>query len=78
MCVAIPGEIVSIEGTTAVANFGGVARRVELDLVPESRIGDYILVHAGFAMKILDPTEYKEIKETFEELDAALARAENP
>ncbi|MGB2825589.1 MAG: HypC/HybG/HupF family hydrogenase formation chaperone, partial [Thermoplasmata archaeon] len=53
MCLAVPAEIKSIEGTTAKVDFGGVMRPVNVSLV-DAKIGDYVIVHAGYAIEILD------------------------
>ena len=61
MCLGIPGEIVSIEEgeqlRTAKVRFGGATRDVYLDLVPDAQIGDYVIVHVGFALSKVDPEE---------------------
>ena len=61
MCLAIPGLILSRDETggfpLARVRFGGVVRETRLDFVPEARIGDYVLVHVGFALSRLDPEE---------------------
>lgn len=61
MCLGIPGEIVSIEEgeqlRTAKVRFGGATRDVYLDLVPDAQVGDYVIVHVGFALSKIDATE---------------------
>ena len=61
MCLAIPGRILeaSDEGASRIAKvqFGGVTRQVHLDFVPEANIGDYVLVHVGFAISRIDEAE---------------------
>jgi hydrogenase expression/formation protein HypC len=61
MCLAIPGLILSRDETAgyplARVRFGGVVRETRLDFVPEAEIGDYVLVHVGFALSRLDPEE---------------------
>jgi len=61
MCLAIPGKILSIEGTdlarAAQVDFGGVLREASLVYVPEAEVGDYVIVHAGFAISLLDEVE---------------------
>lgn len=61
MCLAIPGKIVSSEVENGVrigrVEFGGISRMTCLDLVPEASIGDYVLVHVGFAMSRVDREE---------------------
>jgi len=55
MCLAIPSKIESIEeDKTAQVNVLGVTRMVALDLVPHAAIGDYVLVHAGYAIEVVD------------------------
>ena len=58
MCLGIPGKVEKIEGTNARVRFGDVVRETSLDLVPdEVRPGDYVLVHAGFALERIDEDE---------------------
>jgi hydrogenase expression/formation protein HypC len=57
MCLAIPGQILSIEEgelTVGMVSFGGIKKEVCLALVPEARVGDYVIVHVGFAISKLD------------------------
>ncbi|MBC7254544.1 MAG: HypC/HybG/HupF family hydrogenase formation chaperone [Chloroflexi bacterium] len=75
MCLAVPLRVVSIEGATAEVEMGGVTRRVSLVLVPETQVGDYVLVHTGFAISRLDEEEAEETLALFEEM-AQAARAE--
>jgi len=68
MCLAVPGKIVSIEGDDPIlrdgkVNFGGVVKRINLSLVPEAKIGDYVLVHVGLALTIVDEEEAKQVFE---------------
>jgi hydrogenase expression/formation protein HypC len=60
MCLAIPAKVLKIRGGEATVDFGGVKRRVMLTLLPEVRKGDYVLVHTGFAIEVLDENEAKE------------------
>lgn len=62
MCLAVPGKIISIQGEDALeltgrVNFGGVIKEVSLAYVPEAKIGDYVIVHVGFALSLVDETE---------------------
>ncbi len=54
MCLAIPARIESIHDLDAVADMGGVSRTISLWLTPEARVGDYVYLHAGFAISIVD------------------------
>ncbi len=67
MCLAVPMKIVEIKGLDAVAELQGVRRRVRLDLVEDCRVGDYVLIHAGFAIEKLDEEEAKKSLQTWEE-----------
>ncbi|MCS7224409.1 MAG: HypC/HybG/HupF family hydrogenase formation chaperone [Armatimonadetes bacterium] len=63
MCLAVPGQIVEIlDGEEAMAkvNVSGVMRKVSLALVPEAKVGDWVIIHVGFALQILDELEAKE------------------
>ncbi|MEA1958608.1 MAG: HypC/HybG/HupF family hydrogenase formation chaperone [Chloroflexota bacterium] len=60
MCLAVPLLIKSIDGKDAEAEIGGVSRRVSLWLTPEAKVGDYVLVHTGYAINVLDQEEAEE------------------
>lgn len=61
MCLAVPARVVSIEAEQmATVEIGGVGRQVALDLVPETEVGDYVIVHVGFAIERLDEAEAQE------------------
>jgi hydrogenase expression/formation protein HypC len=60
--------IKSIEGTSAQAEIGGVERAISLALTPEARVGDYVLVHTGFAIGVIDEEEAQETLKLLEEL----------
>jgi hydrogenase expression/formation protein HypC len=72
MCLAIPGRIATIEGMTATVDFGGVRRLVQIQLLPEVRTGDHVLVHAGFAIQRLEEDEASEILSLFEQSEHLL------
>jgi len=62
MCLAVPGRILSIEGDDPIlrsgkVDFAGVLKRVNLSYVPDANVGDYVLVHVGFALSIVDEVE---------------------
>jgi hydrogenase expression/formation protein HypC len=68
MCLAVPGKVISIEGDDPIlragkVNFGGVIKRVNLSYVPEAKINDYVIVHVGFALSIVDEEEAKQVFE---------------
>lgn len=67
MCVAVPGEILALEADgTAVVDFGGTRRTVSLALVEGAVPGDYVVVHAGFALHRVDPEEARETLALFQ------------
>ncbi|MCK7546719.1 HypC/HybG/HupF family hydrogenase formation chaperone [Marinobacter koreensis] len=71
MCLAVPGRVISIEGDDPLTrqgrvDFGGVVKSVNLAYVPEVRPDDYVLVHVGFAITIVDAREAERV---FEYLD---------
>ena len=73
MCLAVPGKIVSIEGTdpllrSARVNFGGIVKQINLAYVPEARIGDFVLVHVGFAISTVDEEEAKQVFEYLQKI----------
>jgi len=68
MCLAVPVRIVSIEGTNAEVEIGGVRRQVSLWLTPEARVGDYVLLHTGYAITVIDEAEAEQTLKLFEEM----------
>ena len=71
MCLAIPVKVIAIEDDMAVVELGGVTRQASLMLVPETKVGDYVLLHAGFAIQRLDEEEAQETLRLFAEMAAA-------
>ncbi|MDK9700257.1 MAG: HypC/HybG/HupF family hydrogenase formation chaperone [bacterium] len=72
MCLAVPGIIRSITDGLAKVDFGGVEREIALDLLPEAKVGEYILAHAGFALQTLDVEEAEELLALFREIEEAI------
>lgn len=75
MCLAIPGRIESVTEAgplmrVARVDFGGVTREVNLACVPEAALGDYVLVHVGFALSVIDPAEAERIFGYLREIEA--------
>jgi hydrogenase expression/formation protein HypC len=72
MCLAVPGKILSISGEdnarTGAVSFGGITKEACLTFVPEAKVGDYVLVHAGFAISIVDEAEAAETLEYFRQI----------
>lgn len=81
MCLGVPGKILSIEPnptgmTMGKVSFGGVAKEVCLAYTPEAEVGDYVIVHAGFALNKLDEAEAQEVFALLAEMQAAELAAE--
>jgi len=83
MCLAVPGKIEAIDAADATfrtgrVNFGGIVKSVNLAYVPEAQVGDYVVVHVGFALSIVDEEEaelvFSYLREAgeLEELEAAV------
>lgn len=73
MCLAIPGKIISINNgkdeRTGKVDFNGIVKEVNLTYVPEAKIGDYVIVHVGFAISIVDEKEAKQVFEYLRQMD---------
>ncbi len=86
MCLAIPGRILSLSGDdpllrSARVDFGGVVKEISLAFAPEAGIGDYVLVHVGFAITVIDAAEAARVfahLERIGEIEAATAGREAP
>ena len=83
MCLAIPGKVLEIQETgplrSARVQFGGIVRQVSLNFVPEAELGDYVMVHVGFAISRVDAAEAERTYKLLEEmgmLEAELPPAE--
>ncbi len=70
MCLAIPVLIKSIEDKEAEVEIGGITRRISLELTPEAKVGDYAIIHTGYAINILDQEEAEETLRLLEEIAA--------
>ncbi len=68
MCLAVPVRIVAIEGDEAETEIGGVRRRASIALTPEVRVGDYVLLHTGYAIGVVDEVEAKETLKLLQEI----------
>ncbi len=71
MCLAIPALIKSIDGQQAVADIEGVTRDISLQLTPEAKVGDYVLLHTGYAIGIIDAEEAEETLKLLREMAEA-------
>lgn len=78
MCLALPARVVALlDGQQARIDLGGVAKTVSLALVPEAREGDWVIVHVGHAIGLLDPEEAERTLQLFADLGEAQAREGN-
>ena len=82
MCLAIPGKVLEIEGSgeprMGRVSFAGIEKRVCLEWIPEVKIGDYVIVHVGFAISKMDEAEAMKTLELFREIDGALEELKIP
>ncbi len=74
MCLAVPGKILSIEGVDPVlrsgrVDFAGIVKEINLCYVPDARVGDYVIVHVGFAISIVDEDEADRTFEYLRQID---------
>jgi hydrogenase expression/formation protein HypC len=70
VCLAVPMLITAVDGVTATIESDGLVQRASLMLVPGAAVGDYVLVHAGYALTVMDATEANERLELFAEIEA--------
>lgn len=76
MCLAIPAQVLEIKGYEAVLDFGGVKRKANVSLLEDVKIGDYVIVHVGFAIQKLDKKEAEESLKYWKEILEAESYAE--
>ncbi len=74
MCLAIPARIKAINGTDAEVEIGGITRQTSIMLTPEARVGDYVLLHAGYAINILDQAQAEETLAIFAEMSEIMEK----
>ena len=82
MCLAIPGQVLSITGDDPMAragrvDFGGVVKEINFAFVPEVRVGDYVLVHVGFAISIIDEAEAERVLSDLRDIGVLAAEEDN-
>ncbi|MCR4424424.1 MAG: HypC/HybG/HupF family hydrogenase formation chaperone [candidate division WOR-3 bacterium] len=77
MCLAIPTRIVAIEGERAIGEVGGVQREISIVMTPGVKVGDYVIVHAGFAIQVLNKTAAEETREIFEQMAQRVSELQN-
>ena len=72
MCLAVPLKIVELDGYDAVAEWEGVRRKIRVDFIPDPEVGQYVIVHAGFAIERLSEEQALEDQQAFSEVENAL------
>ena len=72
MCLAIPLKLISVNGSDAVGEVGGIQREVSIMMTPDVKVGDYVIVHAGFAIQVLDQREAEENLEILRQIGEAV------
>lgn len=82
MCLAIPGKVLSIDSsvqpTMGKVSFGGIEKQVCLEWLPEVRVGDYVIVHVGFAISKMDEKEALETLKLFEDMEGGFDELKTP
>ena len=68
MCLAIPTLVKSIEGNEAEVELGGISRKISILLTPEVKVGDYVLLHTGYAINVIDEEDAMETLELLAEM----------
>lgn len=68
MCLAVPARIMSIDGEEAVLDYGGVKRKANISMLSDVRVGDYVLVHVGYAISKMDEEEALETLKLWDEM----------
>ena len=69
MCLAVPAKIISIKDNIAQVDMAGTTTRASLTMTPEAKVGDYVLLHTGYAISIVDEKEAMETLKIFKELE---------
>ncbi len=68
MCLAFPGKVIELDGNRAIVDFGGVRQEVDVSLLEDVEVGDWVLVHTGFAIQKMTEEEAKASLEVWEEV----------
>lgn len=76
MCLGIPLKIIKINDNEAVAEANGIKKNIRLDFMPDAKIGDYVMVHAGFALDKIDMTTAAETIDAFKEIEKIMHEGE--
>jgi hydrogenase expression/formation protein HypC len=73
MCLAVPLKLIEVEGEDGVVESGGVKMKINLSLVQGAKVGDYVIVHAGFAITLMDEKEAMESLKVLAEYEKAIS-----
>ena len=73
MCLAIPLKVIEIDGKYALGEAGGLTQQFRIDFLPKARIGDHVMVHAGFGIEIIDEQEAEKTQALSEEIFHAVS-----
>ena len=76
MCLAIPMRVIEIKGQEAIAEIGGIKRKANIQLVENVKVGDYLIVHAGFGIEKLNEEDAKETIAMFQEMERIASQDE--
>jgi len=74
MCLAVPAKVIEVSGTKATVDLGGAIHQADLTLLGKAEIGDYLLLHAGFAIARLDAREAEETLRIFREMEGGVSK----
>lgn len=69
MCLAVPGKIIEVDGIKAVVDFGGIKRRVDTSFIEHLAVGEYVIVHVGFAIQKVEEIVAKETYRLLDDFD---------
>ena len=72
MCLGIPGRVIEIERNVAKVDVGGLLREISIELCPEVSVGEYVLIHTGFAIEKVDEKEAEETLELLKKMAEAM------
>jgi len=73
MCLALPARVVALNGLEATVDLGGVRKVISVALVPEAKLDDYVIVHVGHAIGLIDPEEARQTLALFAQMNASTA-----
>ena len=77
MCLAVPAQVLSIDGDFAQVDFGGASKKVCVTLLPDLKVGEYVIVHTGYAIERMKAEEAKKTLALFEEMAQMVAETED-